>query len=120
MIGRNIKVFEPVNLVKRIYALERKSSFIMFKLIVKTQKDYKNRNTLLRSYKDDEDRNYVPKQKTTEKEKPYLRLDTNVKNVRARRMYKTPGYREIGIVDTTFNGIAGVKLVLLEKIATIE
>ena len=120
MIGRNIKVFEPVNLVKRIYALERKSSFIMFKLIVKTQKDYKNRNTLLRSYKDDEDRNYVPKQKTTEKEKPYLRLDTNVKNVRARRMYKTPGYREIGIVDTTFNDIPGVELVLLEKMATIE
>ena len=115
-----MKVFEPVNLVKRIYALERKSSFIMFKLIVKTQKDYKNRNTLLRSYKDDEDRNYVPKQKTTEKEKPYLRLDTNVKNVRARRMYKTLGYREIGIADTTFNGIAGVNLVLLEKIAKTE
>ena len=55
-----------------------------------------------------------------EKEKPYLRLDTNAKNVRARRMYKTLGYREIGIADTTFNGIAGVKLVLLEKIATIE
>ena len=35
-------------------------------------------------------------------------------------MYKALGYREIGIVDTTFNGIAGVKLVLLEKIATIE
>ena len=49
-----------------------------------------------------------------------MRLDTNAKNVRARRMYKTLGYREIGIVDTTFNGIAGVKLVLLEKIATIE
>ena len=43
-----------------------------------------------------------------------MRLDTNAKNVRARRMYKTLGYREIGIVDTTFNGIAGVELVLLE------
>ena len=49
-----------------------------------------------------------------------MRLDTNAKNVRARRMYKTPGYREIGIADTAFNGIAGVKLVLPEKIATIE
>ncbi|KXB66199.1 hypothetical protein HMPREF1863_01148 [Aedoeadaptatus coxii] len=49
-----------------------------------------------------------------------MRLDTNAKNVRARRMYKTLGYREIGIVDTTFNGIPGVELVLLEKIATIE
>lgn len=42
------------------------------------------------------------------------------KNVRARRMYKTLGYREVGIADTTFNGIAGVKLVFPEKIATIE
>ena len=55
-----------------------------------------------------------------ERGKPYLRLDTNAKNVRARRMYKTLGYREIGIVDTTFNGIAGVKLVLLEKMAKTE
>ena len=42
------------------------------------------------------------------------------KNVRARRMYKTLGYREVGIADTTFNGIAGVKLVLLEKMAKTE
>lgn len=53
-----------------------------------------------------------------ERERPYLRLDTNAKNARARKMYKSLGYKEIGIVDTTFNGIAGVKLVLLEK--TIE
>ncbi|CAC9931599.1 hypothetical protein PEPCOX59622_00938 [Aedoeadaptatus coxii] len=49
-----------------------------------------------------------------------MRLDTNAKNVRARRMYKTLGYREVGIADTAFNGIAGVELVLLEKMATIE
>lgn len=49
-----------------------------------------------------------------------MRLDTNEKNVRARRMYKTLGYREIGIVDTTFNGIPGVELVLLEKMAKTE
>lgn len=55
-----------------------------------------------------------------EKKKPYLRLDTNAKNARARKMYKSLGYKEIGIVDTTFNGIAGVKLVLLEKMAETE
>lgn len=55
-----------------------------------------------------------------EKEKPYLRLDTNAKNTRARKMYKSLGYKEIGIVDTTFNGIAGVELVLLEKMAETE
>lgn len=55
-----------------------------------------------------------------EKEKPYLRLDTNAKNARARKMYKSLGYEEIGIVDTTFNGIAGVKLVLLEKALEIK
>ena len=91
MIGRNIKVFEPVNLVKRIYALEHKSSFIVF-----------------------------PSKRQQKRRRPYLRLDTNAKNVRARRMYKTLGYREVGIVDTIFNGIAGLKLVLLEKMATIE
>jgi len=46
---------------------------------------------------------------------PYLRMDTNEKNLRARSMYKQLGYSEIAIVPTTFNGIAGVNLVLLEK-----
>lgn len=55
-----------------------------------------------------------------ERGRPYLRLDTNAKNARARKMYKTLGYEEIGIVDTTFNGIAGVKLVLLEKALEIK
>lgn len=55
-----------------------------------------------------------------ERERPYLRLDTNAKNARARKMYKSLGYEEIGIVDTTFNGIAGVKLVLLEKALEIK
>ena len=49
-----------------------------------------------------------------------MRLDTNAKNARARKMYKSLGYEEIGIVDTTFNGIAGVELVLLEKMAKTE
>ena len=40
----------------------------------------------------------------------YLRLDPN-----ARRFYQKLGYAEIGVVPCTFNGIAGVQLVLLEK-----
>ena len=46
---------------------------------------------------------------------PYLRMDTNAKNLRARELYKKLGYKEIGIVPCVFNGIEGVQLVLLEK-----
>ncbi|MBR5336437.1 MAG: GNAT family N-acetyltransferase [Lachnospiraceae bacterium] len=44
-----------------------------------------------------------------------LRIDTNERNTVARAMYKRLGYEEIAIVPTTFNGISGVNLVLLEK-----
>ena len=44
-----------------------------------------------------------------------LRMDTNERNLAARAMYGRYGYREIDVVPTTFNGIAGVRLVLLEK-----
>ena len=44
-----------------------------------------------------------------------LRMDTNSRNLRARAMYAKLGYREAGIVPCVFNGIAGVALVLLEK-----
>lgn len=44
-----------------------------------------------------------------------LRLDTNARNKAARAFYKKNGYQEIGIVPTTFNGIPGVDLVLIEK-----
>ena len=44
-----------------------------------------------------------------------LRIDTNELNLAARAMYRKYGYQEIDIVPTTFNGIAGVNLVLLEK-----
>ena len=44
-----------------------------------------------------------------------LRMDTNSRNLRARAMYAKLGYREAGIVPCVFNGIAGVGLVLLEK-----
>lgn len=45
----------------------------------------------------------------------YLRMDTNARNSRARAMYAKLGYKEIGVISTVFNGIAGVNLVLLEK-----
>jgi len=46
---------------------------------------------------------------------PYLRIDTNANNVKARAFYKALHYREIGIVPCTFNGLKNVDLVLLEK-----
>jgi len=46
---------------------------------------------------------------------PYLRMDTNVRNAAARRLYARLGYREAGCVPCTFNGIPGVQLVCLEK-----
>ncbi len=46
---------------------------------------------------------------------PELRMDTNVRNAFARRLYARLGYREVGTVPCVFNGIPGVKLVCLEK-----
>ena len=46
---------------------------------------------------------------------PYLRMDTNERNVNARAFYKKLGFREIDVRPCLFNGIAGVNLVLLEK-----
>ncbi|MBQ1491387.1 MAG: GNAT family N-acetyltransferase [Blautia sp.] len=46
---------------------------------------------------------------------PYLRIDTNAKNQRARTMYDHLGYREAGIIPCNFQGLDGVDLVLLEK-----
>ena len=46
---------------------------------------------------------------------PYLRIDTNEKNTRARALYKKYGYKEIGITPCVFNGIGGVNLVCIEK-----
>lgn len=45
----------------------------------------------------------------------YLRIDTNARNARARKMYSKLGYIESGIIPTTFNGIGGVQLVCMEK-----
>ena len=44
-----------------------------------------------------------------------LRIDTNARNKKARRMYEKLGYIESGMVPTEFNGIPGVDLVLMEK-----
>ena len=46
---------------------------------------------------------------------PYLRMDTNARNTRARALYTSLGYTEPDIVPCVFNGIPGVQLVLLEK-----
>ncbi len=46
---------------------------------------------------------------------PVLRMDTNVRNDRARKLYQHLGYEEAGIVSCVFNGIPGVQLVCLEK-----
>ncbi len=46
-----------------------------------------------------------------------LRMDTNARNLVARRLYASLGYREAGIVPCVFNGIPGVQLVCLEKAA---
>lgn len=45
----------------------------------------------------------------------YLRMDTNERNLAARRLYQHLGYREAGTVPCCFNGIPGVQLVCLEK-----
>ena len=44
-----------------------------------------------------------------------LRIDTNEKNIPARKFYQKLGFREAGFVLCNFNGIAGVRLVCLEK-----
>lgn len=44
-----------------------------------------------------------------------LRMDTQEKNTAARAFYNKLGYKEVGVVLCTFNGIPGVRLVCLEK-----
>lgn len=46
---------------------------------------------------------------------PYLRMDTNEKNVGARRLYAKLGYKEIGVFPCVFNNIPDINLVLIEK-----
>ena len=44
-----------------------------------------------------------------------LRIDTGETNSRARALYAHLGFREAGIFDCEFHGIAGIRLVCLEK-----
>ena len=44
-----------------------------------------------------------------------LRIDTNLKNLPARSLYRKLGYKEIAVVPTVFNGITGVEMVIMEK-----
>ena len=50
---------------------------------------------------------------------PFLRMDTNARNVAARALYRRLGYIEVSIVPCVFNGIEGVNLVLLEKTLSV-
>ena len=45
----------------------------------------------------------------------FLRMDTNARNVRARTLYASLGYQEVGAVPCVFNGIPDVQLVCIEK-----
>lgn len=45
----------------------------------------------------------------------FLRIDTNAKNLSARKFYEKLNYSERNVKPCTFNGIQGVNLVLLEK-----
>ena len=51
---------------------------------------------------------------------PYLRMDTNARNMRARELYRSLGYKEVGEVPCDFNGIKSVIMVLLEKTLKID
>lgn len=43
------------------------------------------------------------------------RMDTGITNLKARKMYERAGYKEVGVVQTNFNGINNISLILLEK-----
>lgn len=45
----------------------------------------------------------------------YLRIDTNEKNLVARKLYEKKGYKEVGVVLCILKGMEGVQLVCLEK-----
>ncbi len=51
---------------------------------------------------------------------PYLRIDTNLRNTAARRLYAHLGYREIAVRPCSFNGLSDIDLVLLEKKADAQ
>ena len=46
---------------------------------------------------------------------PELRIDTNITNLAARGLYRSLGFEEISVEETVFNGIPGIRLIMLEK-----
>lgn len=46
---------------------------------------------------------------------PCLRMDTNEKNIEARKFYKKMNFAEIAVLPCQFNNLGSVNLVLLEK-----
>lgn len=46
---------------------------------------------------------------------PELRIDTSETNFAARTLYTSLGFEEISVVETVFNGLPGIHLVMLEK-----
>ncbi|MCD8322614.1 MAG: GNAT family N-acetyltransferase [Oscillospiraceae bacterium] len=50
-----------------------------------------------------------------ERDCPYLRMDTNVRNTAARALYKHLGFREGSVIPCTFNGLEDIQLMCLEK-----
>lgn len=49
-----------------------------------------------------------------------LRIDTQEKNVAARRLYAQLGFQETDIIDCSFQGIHDIRLVLLEKSCLLD
>ncbi len=45
----------------------------------------------------------------------YLRIDTNVRNTGARKLYAGMGFEERDVKQCRFNGLEGIQLLLLEK-----
>ena len=88
------------------HSVSEEKIMVLHTLIVDPQQKAKGYGKMFVAYYED----YARRENCCE-----LRMDTNVINMRARRMYANLGYDEVGVVDCVFNGISGVKLVCLEK-----
>ena len=89
-----------------LYAAAPEQVLVMHTLVVDPRQKGRGYGTAFIAYYED----LARKQGCT-----VVRIDTNARNVQARRLYAYLGYHEADIVPTVFNGIPGVGLVLLEK-----